>query len=75
MQIAARGAQRGPGQVIVRFADGTETIVSGVELPQPETVGDKYLSLIGLGLVFAVAVVVREWHVRRKSRGLRREGS
>ena len=73
MQIAARGAQRGPGQVTVRFADGTETIVSGVELPQPETFGDKYLSLIGLGLVFGVAIVAREWHVRRKSRALREE--
>jgi len=59
MQIAPAGAKRGQGEVAVRFADGNETRIAGVELPQREAAGDKYVSLIALGAVFVIFVTVR----------------
>ena len=66
MQIASAGAKRGLGEVTVRFADGSETRVTGVELPQSEGLGDKYVSLIALGGVFVIFVVVQAVRKRRK---------
>lgn len=66
MQIAARGAKRGPGEVAVRFADGNETRVAGVELPQQEGLGDKYMSLIALGGVFTIFVIAQAFRKRRR---------
>lgn len=59
MQVLLRGTRRGQGQVLVRFADGSEVYVAGVELPQREAVGDKYVPLIGLGLIFLIWVIAR----------------
>ncbi|MGB2985820.1 MAG: hypothetical protein WBE26_08045 [Phycisphaerae bacterium] len=59
MGIAPLPTRRGKGTVRVRFADGTEAGVTGVELPQPEVIGDKYAPLIGLGAIFLVWMVVR----------------
>ncbi len=61
MQVVLDGTRRGPGHVLVRFADDSEVYVAGVELPQREAAGDKYISLIGLGLIFAVWVIARSW--------------
>ena len=58
MQIVAGGAQRRGGKVRVRFADGTDTVVSDVELPQRKSAGDKYVSLIGLGLILGLWMIV-----------------
>ena len=69
MQIAPAGAKRGPGEVTVRFADGSETRVGGVELPQRERAGDRYLPLFGLGGVFVTFVIARA--VRNRSRRTR----
>ena len=66
MQIASSGAKRGPGEVTVRFADGSETRVAGVELPQQEGLGDKYVSLIALGGVFIIFVAVQAVRKRRQ---------
>jgi hypothetical protein len=66
MQIAAAGAKRGPGEVVLRFADGSETRVAGVELPQQEGLGDKYVSLIALGGVFIVFAAVQAIRKRRR---------
>ena len=66
MQIAPAGAKRGPGEVTVRFADGSETRVAGVELPQQEGLGDKYVSLIALGAVFVIFVAVQAVRKRRQ---------
>jgi len=68
MQIAPGGVKRGPGEVTVRFADGSETRVSGVELPQQEGLGDKYVSLIALGGVFTIFVIVQAVRKRRPRR-------
>ncbi|MEK7732337.1 MAG: hypothetical protein AAB363_10825 [Planctomycetota bacterium] len=66
MQIAADGAKRGRGEVVVRFADGSETRIAGVELPQQEGLGDKYVSLIALGAVFIIFVAVQAVRKRRR---------
>jgi len=71
MQIASAGAKRFPGNVTVRFADGTETTVGGVELPTREGAGDKYTSLAGLGTVFLVLVIVQ---ARRRRRNQEKPG-
>lgn len=65
MQIPPGGAKRSPGEVTVRFANGNETRVSGVELPQQEGLGDKYVSLIALGGVFTIFVIVQAARKRR----------
>ena len=65
MQIAPAGAKRGPGEVTVRFADGSETRVAGVELPQQEGLGDKYVSLIALGGMFTIFVIAQAVRMRR----------
>jgi hypothetical protein len=66
MQIAAAGAKRGLGEVVVRFADGSETRIAGVELPQQEGLGDRYVSLIALGAVFLIFVAVQAVRNRRR---------
>jgi hypothetical protein len=66
MQIAPAGAKRGPGEVSIRFADGSEVRVAGVELPQQEGLGDKYVSLIALGGVFAFFVIAQAVRKRRR---------
>lgn len=64
MRIARVGAQHRPGQVIVRFADGTQTTVSGVEVPSRPTFGERYVMAIGMGLVFLLIV----WSQMRRRR-------
>jgi len=66
MQIASSGAKRGLGEVIVRFADGSEARVAGVELPQREAAGDKNLPLYGLGGLFAIFVIAQAIRKRRR---------
>ncbi len=61
MQVVLTGTRRGQGKVLIGFADGSEVHVAGVELPQREYVGDKYVPLIGLGLIFVVWVIARSW--------------
>lgn len=59
MRLFRSGARRGPGTVLVRFADGSEVRVGGVELPQRKGLGDRYVALFALGAAFAVWGVVR----------------
>jgi len=59
VRLAAGGAHRRPGQVTVRFADGTQTIVAGVELPTASTTPERLYGLIGFALVFAIVVIVQ----------------
>lgn len=65
-QLGPYGAPRGPGVVRVQFADGTETLVRGVELPQAPSTGERFVPLIGLGSIFIVWLIVRK--TRRKTR-------
>ena len=66
LRVSPAGAPRGSGEVLVRFADGTETRIANVELPQAETVGDKYVPLIGLSLILLLVVVVQGRRDRTK---------
>jgi len=69
MRIAGGGTtpQPGRGRVLVRFADGSETAVEGVEVPQAPAASTRYIPLIGLAAIFAAVVAVREYR-RRKTR-------
>jgi len=67
MRLARGGGyHRRPGQVTVRFADGTQTIVGGVELPTASTTSERLYALIGFALVFVIVVYVQ---VRRRRKG------
>ncbi len=66
MQIGTPAARRGPGEVVVKRANGQQITVGGVELSQAESVSDKYVSLIGLGVVLFVAVAIQR--IFRKKR-------
>jgi len=66
MRLARVGAHRRPGNVTVRFADGTQTITAGVELPTVSTTSEQLYALIGFALVFAIVVYVQ---VRRRRKG------
>lgn len=72
MQISARGAQRGRGPVTVTFADGTQTRVAGVELPQRPQVSERFITLIALTAAIAVWLGVRAMR-GKKVRGQRCE--
>jgi len=66
MRITAAGAEVGKGSVKVRFADGTEAVIEGVELPRPRSKLAKYLGPLALFLFFAGWIVIRE--LRRRKR-------
>lgn len=65
MRIARAGALARPGQVAVRFADGTELIVADVELPSAQSFLEQNIMVFGLGLIFVVALLIH-FHRRRK---------
>jgi len=65
MQCAPTGTTRGRGTVIIRFADGTEAVVDGVELPRPESTGDRYIPLLGLGVIAGIYAII---HAARRNR-------
>ena len=54
LRIARVGAQRRPGEVTVKFANGTEVIVPDVELPTMKTFGEQYIMGFGLALIFGI---------------------
>ena len=56
--------------VLVRFADGTDVRVKA-ECPVKEPVGDRYVPLLGLGLIFGLYLLVRAAKRRRKAPPLR----
>lgn len=66
MRIASGGALQGRGEVRVRFEDGTEATVEGVELPQQPERGTSYLALIGTGVIFALFIIYNERRRRRQ---------
>ncbi|MCP4250590.1 MAG: hypothetical protein GY778_26405 [bacterium] len=60
--------QRTPGNVHIRFADGTDTVLLGIELPQPESAAEKQVWIIGLATMFAVFIGVQIIRHRRRNR-------
>ncbi len=65
MQVP-RAVARRPGKVLIRFADDTEYVVAGVELPQKESVGERYVPMIGMGGIFAIFLLVAWMRSRGK---------
>jgi hypothetical protein len=68
MQIATGAVKRGTGDVIIGYADASTQNISGVMVPVPETLSDKYISLIGLGIFLVVFVVAQSVRSRKKRR-------
>jgi hypothetical protein len=67
VQIAAGGARRMQGDLLLRFADGSVLTVGGVEIPGRESYGDRYVPLIGLAAIFGVWITARSFRKRRRS--------
>lgn len=67
LRMDARGARRGRGDVRVRFADATEMVVAGVEVPQLEERAEKYMPLFGLVAMLMVVVLVRRRRAHSKT--------
>lgn len=68
LQLASGAVKRGFGDVVIGFADSSTQRVGGVMVPVPETLGDRYIPLIGLGTILALYVVVQLIRGRKKSR-------
>lgn len=66
MRITAKGAAVGRGRVKIRFADGKETVIEGVILPEPPPSDFKLLPLVGAALIFGGWVVIRALRDRRR---------
>ncbi|MBI1826205.1 MAG: hypothetical protein HY287_10390 [Planctomycetes bacterium] len=66
MQIASAGAQRTPGTARITFSDGHVEGI-GVELPAQSSAEDRYISLVGLGVIFLIALAVRCVSKRRRA--------
>jgi len=65
LNLVWRGASRGVGDVIVRFADGTQTTALA-SIPIKEPASDRNVSLIGLGSFFAIFLIVQAIRKRRR---------
>ena len=65
LQVAHDSARRGTGAVLLRYADGTDVTIGGVELPTPESLTDQYVPLLGLGVVFLLVIAARERRARK----------
>lgn len=68
LQLASGSVKRGFGEVVIGFADSSTHRVGGVMVPVPETLGDRYIPLIGLGTILALYVGVQITRSRKKSR-------
>ncbi|UCG17404.1 MAG: hypothetical protein JSV19_05115 [Phycisphaerales bacterium] len=72
LRVAPRGAFRGRGNVLVRFADDTEVLVPA-EMPTKEPFIRRNIPVIGLGLAFGAFLLVRALK-KRKPRPLSSNG-
>lgn len=68
MRIAGMGAMRSTGTVRVKFDDGTEATVAGVELPHMPNRPSVYLAPLGMGALLFLFIFVREYRRRRQSK-------
>ncbi len=68
LQLASGSVKRGSGEVVIGFADATTHKMSGVLVPVPETLGDRYIPLIGLGTILAAFVVIQVFKSRKNRR-------
>jgi len=57
LRVGPRGTPRGEGNVVVRFADGTQESVRA-EVPVQESFLAQHIALIGLGVVFGLLLLI-----------------
>ena len=69
MQCTTTGTTRGKGEVRVKFADGSVAFIPQVELPQPAATGDRFVPLLGLGLIAGIYFAIQFVRRRTKSKG------
>ncbi len=63
MRVDALKAKRKESSVLIRFADGTETTVTGVETPHRPASLERYsmpIGLAGLGVIWLIVRIVRK---------------
>ncbi|MFQ5462153.1 MAG: hypothetical protein ACE5E5_05945 [Phycisphaerae bacterium] len=65
MRVDGTRARPAPGTVLIRFADGSEHLVSQVLVPSAEATSDKLVPLFGLAGVFIVLILTA---MRRRAR-------
>lgn len=65
---AGASAQRALGNVHIRFADGTDAVLAGIEVPQPESSSEMQIRIAGLTAMFAVFIGVQVIRHRRRNR-------
>jgi len=65
MRVQTPTVKRRPGNVLVRFADGTEVTVTGVELPHRESKFEKYSTPIGIAALGILWLIVRTIRKRK----------
>jgi len=68
MRIHQAGTRQGVEKVLIRFADGSEIHVPGVQLAVPEAISDRFGPLIGLGAIFLLLLVIHAWRRARARR-------
>jgi hypothetical protein len=66
LRVARPDAKASAGEMEITFADGSTYVVSGVELPHGESLGDKYMPLMGLGGIFLIFLIVSALRHRRQ---------
>ena len=66
VQLASGAIKRGAGEVVLSFADAGTQKISGVPVPVPETFGDRYIPLLGLGTILVIFVIVQVFRSHKK---------
>jgi hypothetical protein len=65
MRLARGGANRGRGTVVVRFLDGAEVKLAGVELPGPPSIVDRLAVPGGLAVILLILWAMQRLRSRR----------
>jgi len=63
LRVSHAGALTRPGSVKVRFADGSEVVLKGVQVPSSQTFFEQNIMVFGMAVLFVIAVV---WHLRNR---------
>lgn len=58
LRVPRGGAQTGRGAALVHFADGTTASIPGVETARAPSFGERYSTMIGFAVVFAIILAV-----------------
>jgi len=67
LQLAAKGAKRGVGEVRIHFADGTDALIGQVIVPTRESFAEKFSPVIGLAIIGGLLIVFGGRRKQRKT--------